>query len=129
MQRRGPRIRVVVVMVVALGAAIVTAAPAGRTVLAADPTDTQVAEAIQFRETFGLRSGEDYVRRSFNDETFSSSDWNVPLDDDEVADLARRTEIRDSLPPAIRYLSEQFGPGGFLHGPARPWAARVPVHP
>jgi hypothetical protein len=71
---------------------------------AADAIDAEV----EFRSTFGLRNDPDYVAlASKGGPEFSNLDWGVPLSNDEVAELQRRLDVRESLGPAIAYAIAQ----------------------
>jgi hypothetical protein len=79
---------------------------------AADPSAQRIRDAVQFRESFGLRSDRPYVRHSFRDPDFSATEWGVPLDAAEVADLQHRVEARSLMGDAIGYANGQADSGG-----------------
>ena len=52
------------------------------------------------------------MRRSFLDPDFSATEWGVPLDAAEVADLQHRVEARSLMGDAIGYANSQADSGG-----------------
>jgi hypothetical protein len=71
--------------------------PAG----AAAPPE-RLADAERFREEFGLRSDDAFVRGSFADaDRYTSDAWGVPLTAAEEAELARRSLVREKMEPAL----------------------------
>ena len=100
-----------IVGTVALVAGVIAGWPAS--VGAATPTPLDILNAQDFRQEFGLRADEDYVRLSLSDsKEFSNTDWAVPLSASEVADLRARLEVQHALPAVIDYAEKQPGYGG-----------------
>lgn len=81
-------------------------------VAASAPTDMEVAHAAAFRERMGFPHGEGFVRQTFTDDDYSSTDWGTPLSASESRDLEQRARLRPQLQDAIDYAERQPGSGG-----------------
>ncbi len=61
------------------------------------------ASAIRFRETFGFESSLEFVRAAAANPTrYSDDEYGVPLDDVELSELQRRSEIRAAIDPLVK---------------------------
>lgn len=95
----------------------ITLVPFGQT-FAADPLEVvpesseAEADAIAFRETFGLASQLDLIREAALDPSYSADIYGVPLSAAEINELLRRAEIQASLGPAIRFAADLETYGG-----------------
>jgi hypothetical protein len=70
---------------------------------AAEPDDITVAEAVRFRSDFGLRSDKSWVVETLANDTLDSETWGVPLTPAELATMADRARIGESLEPMLLY--------------------------
>lgn len=99
--------------VVVLSMAVVFSMPAvSSNVLAAGPDASMVEDAIGFREDFGLRHDHDFVEATFDDPKFSDVDWGVPLNDDELQDLARRVRSQQAITGVLDWANKSEDSGG-----------------
>jgi hypothetical protein len=104
------RSRVALALVIALGswAAACSATP-GATPAAPEVVETaspDEAEAIRFRETFGLRTDVAYVRSVAADPASSSVDYAVPLMPAEIAELEARVANTEAVRDVIRRYAD-----------------------
>ena len=96
MKRRGFRFVTVAAFLVVVGVGPSTVVSA-----ALVPTIDQIASAIQFPESFGLRADLDFVTTMASSESADVTSYGVPLTADELADLAARATLRDDFTPAL----------------------------
>lgn len=95
-----------------LGSLLLTSAPEPKRVLAVDP-ETELQEAIRFREAAGFRSDPEFVNSTLsNRPTFSSTEFGVPLSEDEAHEMRRRIDLQNALEPAWSYEESQPDSGG-----------------
>jgi V8-like Glu-specific endopeptidase len=69
---------------------------------AAGPKRADVDSAAAFRAKLGLRSDRAFVAATFERRGYSASQWGVPLDAAESADLAGRAKLQKDLAGALR---------------------------
>ena len=102
----------VAVLVAVLTLTIVASAtPAGGSAAESDVQDSltyDLKNAERFRETFGLRSDQEYLKQSVTDrERFVDTSYGVRLTAAEARDMNRRIETAASTQPALDYAIAQ----------------------
>jgi hypothetical protein len=76
-------------------------------------TDSDIARAIRFRTSFGLRADHAYVESSYVDPgSFPDNGWGIPLSNLEGDDLRLRLGVQESLGEASGYARKQGGYAG-----------------
>lgn len=71
-------------------------------------SEAAFANAVRFRETFGLDTDHAVVEQSLADEVrFPDETWGVPLAESEAQELGRRVDRRAAMGPALQYAHEQ----------------------
>jgi Trypsin len=80
---------------------------------AATEDEATDADAMRFRESFGLRADPDFVRAARLDKVNYSSDaYGIPLSGLEVEELFRRARIQSAMGTSLDYARKQPGFGG-----------------
>jgi hypothetical protein len=110
-----------VVMLVASGMNVVraglpalgTSPPGASNRAASSPPANELARAVAFRSSFGLRADMDYVRESYDGPaSFPDDSWGVPLNDVEAMDLRDRLRVQESIGRASAFARLQDGYAG-----------------
>lgn len=95
------------------GVVVAMLAPSAKGAAPASAGEVAINDAMEFRETFGLRADAQFVKEAAEDPNFSDVAWGVPLNKSELADLERRVEVREAIGPAVGYLLQQPDEAGF----------------
>lgn len=67
-----------------------------------EPSDYEIAMAVQFRDHFGFEYSERFVRETFaNPKEFPNDEWGIPLSTEEATDIAGRLQRRPLYQEAI----------------------------
>lgn len=71
--------------------------------------DSDRADAIRVRETFGFRSDSDYIERSLvDDAAFPNQDWGTPLTVDEAAEVSRQVQLQIDVAPTLDWADKEL---------------------
>ncbi len=74
--------------------------------LEAPDASPDIAHAMDFRETSGLRADSEYVERAAEDGSgFPNNEWGIPLTDAEAAQVERRADLQEAADTAISHAA------------------------